>query len=143
MIGSMAFLRLRCETAYFTGAIKTNLTLQELMQKFNRARMPAKLDRGTLVISYVRDTWVFTDWQPDGLGQIGWMRFTTEGDIGGFSRKLALLNVRHMFEHSRPTDVDVTDIRCITRYSYRWHGLSGPNAADTSPTIETFDEALA
>lgn len=138
----MSFLKLRCETAYYTGAIRTNLSIGELVQKFNRAKMTARLDRGTLVVTYARDAWVFTDWQPDGLGQIGWLRFTTEGDLGGFSRKLALLNLRHKFDHSRPSDVDITDVRCVTRYAYRWDGLSGPNAADTVPAIDTFDEVL-
>jgi hypothetical protein len=139
----MALLKLRCDTAYYTGAIRTNLSLADLVRKLNRAKIAARLDKGGLVFSYARDSWTFVDWQPDGLGQIGWLQFQTEGDIGGLSHKLAMLNVRHWFEHSRPHDVDVTDVRCVTRYTYRWDGPSSATAADTKPSIETYDEALA
>jgi len=140
----MAFLKLRCETAYYTGAIRTNLTLRQLASKLNRVGMTAMLGDGVLHMRCGTDIWSFDGWEGDGLGQIGWLRFTSEGDIGSLSRKLAIHGVRHKFDHSRPRDVDTDDVRCVTQYEFRWEGFGGKGGGpETVPTIETFDEQLA
>lgn len=139
----MAFLKLSCERAYATGAIRTNLSLRQLAAKLNRVGVPAMVSDGALHVRSGDDIWSFGDWTPDGLGQIGWLRFTTEGDIGGLSRKLAIHGVRHKFDHSRPRDVETDDVRSVTQYEFRWDGITGANASVTVPSIETFDEQLA
>jgi hypothetical protein len=138
----MAFLKLRCETAYATGAIKTNLTLRQLASKLTRVGMPALASDGVLYVRCGGDNWTFGDWQPDGMGLIGWLRFTTEGDIGTLSRQLAIHGVRHKFDHSRPFDMTTDDVRCVTQYEFRWDGFTPANTSATMPTIETFDERL-
>jgi hypothetical protein len=134
-----AFLKLRCDTAYYTGAIASNLSPRELAMKLTRHGMPARLSDDWLEVKFSGARFIFGEWEPDGMGQRGWLRFTTEGDLGGFSRALAQHGVRHKFEHSRPRDLDRDDWRCVTQYVFRWDG--GP-AFGHVPLIETFDEPL-
>lgn len=138
----MAFLKIRCATAYVTGGIRTNLTLRQLANKLTRVGLPTSLQDGAMHVKMGTDSWVFGEWEPEGLGQIGWLRFTTEGDIGGLSRRLAIHGVRHKFDHSRPLDLDTDDVRCVTQYDFRWTGFGGAGGAETVPAIDTFEERL-
>ena len=138
----MAFLKLPHQTAYYTGALRTNLDLRTLTRKLSRGGLDAKMTNGDLRIRYGEDEWLFGSWEPYGLGFTGWLAFTTHGDIGALSHKLATLGVRHRFDHSRPQDIGVVATRCVTQYDYRWNSGPGLAAYGGMPDIETFDETL-
>jgi hypothetical protein len=137
----MSFLKLRCDRAYATGAISTNLRIGELAGKLRRHRMGAMVTRDSLHVDCNGDEFVFDNWQSEGLATVGWLRFKTDGDVGSFSRRLARHGVRHRFEHSRPLDLDTDHIRCVTSYEYRWTGFANCQS-DTMPVIETYDEPV-
>jgi hypothetical protein len=137
----MAFLKLRSERAYATGALRTPLSVREFAGKLKRLGHGARVDGNTLHISVRGDHWMFGDWQENGLERTGWLRFTCDGDISALSRVLAAAGVRHRFEWSRPFDLVTDDIRCITSYDYRWkdHTL-GPGSMIAS--VDTYDEPV-
>ncbi len=135
------FLKLRCERAYATGAVRTPLNLREFAAKMKRLGMKATADAECVHIALHGATWTFADWQQNGLENVGCLRFTTDGHIGVLSDKLAAAGVRHRFEHSRPLDLDCDDIRCVTSYDHRWQDFSlapGRNQA----VVETYDEPV-
>lgn len=138
----MAFVKLRCDTAYATGAIRTNLDFAILVSKLKRVGLGATVVNGDLQVTCGGDTWIFGEWEPDGLGRIGWIGIKTMGNVSHLSSKLAELGIRHKFEYSRPFDLTTSDVRSVTRYDYRWDtpGLA-PRAA-VVPDITTFDEQL-
>jgi hypothetical protein len=136
------FLKLRCERAYNTGAIRTNFALPELAGRLQRAGLAARCSRDSIEIDTADETFVFGDWQREGLTLVGWLRFTTEGDVGGLSWKLAKQGIRHRLELSRPRDLDTDDVRCVTRYDYRWDSPGLRRAGQVEPSILTFDEAI-
>jgi hypothetical protein len=137
----MTFLKLRCETAYATGAIRTPLTMREFAAKMRRIGMQTSISSGALSLNHRGDHWTFADWLQSGSESVGWLRFTTEGDLSGLSRALAAAGVRHRFEYSRPRDLDTDDVRCITSYDHRWNDYS-TKPADPVPAIETYDEPV-
>jgi hypothetical protein len=138
----MTFLKLRCERAYVTGALRTTLSLREFAGKMKRIGLQTKVVDGAVHIDSDGATWIFGDWQQDGMSQTGWLRFTMDTQIGGLSRLLARHGIRHRFEHSRPRDLDSDDVRCITSYDFRWNDHSlNPGAIEV--TVETYDEAVA
>ena len=136
----MAFLKLRYERAYLTGGIKTTLGRRDFVKKLNRVGMRAKLEGGVLHVVSGNDEWQFADWEQDGLEETGWLKFTTDGDIGALSRKLAGAGIRHKFDHSRPGDAKSDDVRCVTQYEHRWDDGKVPYIPGEMPNIETFDE---
>lgn len=138
----MAFLKLRCDKAYATGGIRTHLSPRELADKLRRNSLLAAMWDDELRIDAFDNIWVFADWQSNGIGWEGWLRFTTEGDIGGLSRKLAKLGIRHKLDYSRPFDLETDHVRCVTQYSYRWDVAGGRRPSDIEPSIVSFDEEL-
>ena len=138
----MAFLKLRCETAYHTGAVRTTLGRREFASKLNRIGLKAKVVAGVVYVTCGQDQWSFGEWEQDGLEETGWLHFTTEGDIGTFSRKLAEHGIRHKFDHSRPFDLQTDDVRCVTQYEHRWDSGKAPYRPGGMPNIETFDERI-
>lgn len=139
----MAFLKLRCERAYNTGAIRTNFSLPELADRLVRHGVEARACHGRLEIDTTDETFVFDDWQNEGhLQHVGWLRFTTEGDIGGLSWKLSKGGIRHRLELSRPRDLDTDDVRCVTRYDFRWESPGRRRLGQIEPSIMTFDEPV-
>ncbi|MEQ1648408.1 MAG: hypothetical protein ABL898_07475 [Hyphomicrobiaceae bacterium] len=138
----MAFLKLRCETAYATGAVRTNLGLHDFARKLTRVGLPAKVSGGQVYVKQDGHEWIFGDWEHDGLGQTGWLRFTTDGDVGSLSRVFAKHGVRHKLDHSRPLDLTTDDIRCVTQYDYKWTGVTEQHLAGHMPNIETFEECV-
>jgi hypothetical protein len=137
----MAFMKLRCDRAYATGAITTNLTPRELAMKLRRHGIGAMVSDGALHLDLAGDAYVFDNWEQNGLARIGWLRFKTDGDVGTLSRRLAIHGVRHRFEHSRPRDLDCDDVRCVTSYEFRWTGFDNTQG-DTMPVILTYDEPV-
>lgn len=138
----MSFLKLRCDRAYATGGIRTHLSPRELAEKLKRNGIDAYVWNEELRVDGYDTIFAFGDWQSNGIGWEGWLRFTTEGDIGGLSRDLARLGVRHRFDWSRPFDLDTEDMRCVTQYSYRWDVAGGRRKIDVEPTVVTFDETI-
>jgi len=138
----MAFLKLRCERAYATGGLRTHLSPRELAAKLSRNGVNAYIWDGELRIDDFDNFWVFEGWQSNGIGWEGWLRFTTEGDIGGLSRKLARIGVRHKLDWSRPRDLETDDWRCVTQYQYRWDIAGGRRPIDIEPSIVTLDEEV-
>ena len=138
----MAFLKLRCETAYATGAVKTNLGMTAFARKLTRAGLPTAYTGGTLSVTCGDDQWTFAEWESNGFGQTGWLSFSAKGDIGTLSRRLAAIGVRHMFDHSRPFDLEIHDTRCVTQYAHQWATDYGIGPKGSMPSIETFDEQL-
>ncbi len=138
----MSFVKLRCDSAYATGAIRTNLDMPLLMSKLKRHGLGAEMAKGSLHVTCGADTWVFGDWERDGVGRIGWIGLKMLGDVSDLSQQLATLGIRHKFEYSRPRDLETSDVRSVTRYDYRWDtpGLA-PRAAVTA-AISIFDEQL-
>lgn len=138
----MAFIKLRCDSAYATGAIRTNLDFPVLVSKLKRVGLGAEVVKGDLHVRLDGETWVFSDWQPDGVGRIGWIGLKMMGDVSSLSSKLAEAGIRHRFEYSRPFDLTTSDKRCVTKYDYRWDtpGLA-PRALVTAD-ITTYDEQL-
>ena len=63
----MAFLKLRCETAYATGAVRTNLGLHDFARKLTRVGLPAKVSGGQVYVKQDAQEWIFGDWEHDGL----------------------------------------------------------------------------
>ena len=139
----MAFLKLRCERAYDTGAIRTNLSLRDLATKLTHAGMPSAFDGRTLAVRCNGDVWQFGDWQQDGMSRIGWLRFTTEGSIAVLSDRLSRSRVRHIFDHSRPFDLLTDDVRSVTQYSFGWSDAMKAGAASGRASIVSYDEVLA
>lgn len=138
----MAFLKFRCDGPYATGAIKTTLDQKGLAFKLTRHRMPARVVGPCVDATCNGDRWSFNDWQREGDEWVAWLRFTMSGDVEAFSRRLATHGVRHRLEWSEPFDPDTDHIRRVTRFSYRWNGLDGTNASQTTPTVEQFEEHL-
>lgn len=139
---TMGFLKLRCECAYATGAIHSNLSVRHLASKLTSAGLPARVEGGVLRVSCDGATFAFGEWADEGMGRIGWLQFTTEGDIGTLSRRLARLGIRHCFDLSRPADVGVDDVRCVTRFEHHWTtGKIGVHPAEM-PQIHTYEEQL-
>ncbi len=137
----MAFLKLRCERAYATGALRTPLSVREFAGKMKRLGHAARVENGSLHIACRGDGWTFGDWQENGLERTGWLRFVCEGDISMLSTVLASAGVRHRFEWSRPFDLVTDDIRCVTSYDYRWQDYTmGPGSLIAS--IDTYDEPI-
>lgn len=137
----MSFVKLRCERAYATGALRTPLSLREFAAKMRRIGVSATVDGGRLTLVCAGETWVFSDWRQNGLEQVGWLTISTDGFIGNLSEKLAGAGVRHRFEHSRPLDLETDDVRCVTSFDYLWadHTLRpGGKKAD----VETYDEPV-
>lgn len=137
----MAFLKLRCETAYATGAVRTPLSPREFAAKMRRLGMDAKLTGDGVWLAHRGDVWTFADWQHSGSESIGWLKFTTDGDLSGLSRTLAAAGVRHRFEYSRPRDLETDDVRCVTSYDHRWLDYS-TRPGERVPAIETYDEPV-
>lgn len=139
----MAFLKFRCDGPYATGAVKTTLDPKGLAFKLTRHNMPARMTTlGPCVDATCNgDRWSLNDWQrePDG-GWIAWLRFTMQGDLDAFSRRLATHGVRHRLEWSQPYDQDTDHIRRVTRYSYRWDGLDRANKYQSTPDVERYIE---
>lgn len=138
----MPFLKLRCERAYNTGAIRGPYAPGELARKLAAAGLSTAVSGGELSIAWGGDRFVFDEWEGGPLDQIGWLRFTFTGDIGGLSWQLARLGIRHKLELSRPRDLDTDDVRCVTRYEYRWNSTGRRRPNEIEPSILTFDEAL-
>lgn len=138
----MSFLKLRSERAYATGGIRTHLSPRELAGKLARGGLSTSVSGDELRIDAFDNAWIFESWQSNGIGWEGWLRFTTDGDIGGLSRRLARLGVRHRIDWSRPRDLETDDVRCVTQYAYRWDTTGGRRPNDIEPSIVTFDEAL-
>lgn len=138
----MPFLKLRCERAYNTGAIRGPYAPGELARKLAAAGLSASVCSDALQIDWGGERFVFDQWEGGALDQIGWLRFTTSGDIGGLSWQFARLGIRHKFELSRPRDLETDDVRCVTRYEYRWNSVGRRRAVEIEPSILTFDEAL-
>lgn len=138
----MGFVNLRCDTAYATGGIRTNLDMPLLVTKLKRSGLGAEMVKGSLHVKCGDDTWVFGDWEADGVGRIGWIELKMLGNVSELSQQLATLGIRHKFEYSRPRDLETSDVRSVTRYDYRWDtpGLA-PRAAVTA-AITMFDEQL-
>lgn len=139
----MPFLKLRCERAYNTGGIRTSFGMPELVDRLRRAGIAARGVGGDLEIDTNDETFVFTDWQREGLTHVGWLRFTTHGDVGGLSWKLSKAGIRHRLELSRPRDLDTDDIRSVTRFEFRWDTAGRRRAGQIEPAIITYDEALS
>ena len=138
----MPFHKFSCEGPYATGAVRTTLDGRGLAFKLSRHSMPARALAGCVDATCGRDRWTFNDWQPDGDGWMAWLRFTQQGDLAAFSRRLATHGVRHKFEWSEPRDADTDHIRRVTRYSYRWDGIDRENKNRTTADIEHFEEHL-
>lgn len=138
----MTFIKLRCDTAYATGALRTNLDLPILISKLKRVGLSAELAGSDLHVQCDGETWIFSDWQTDGVGRIGWIGLKVMGNVDMLSGKLAEAGIRHRFEYSRPFDLATCDKRTVTTYDYRWDtpGLA-PRAA-IKPEITTYDEQL-
>ena len=137
----MSFMKLRCERAYATGALRTPLTVREFAGKLTRLGLSARVEGATLHVVCSGDRWSFGDWQENGLERTGWLRFSSDGDISALSKVLARAGVRHRFEYSRPFDLVTDDVRCITSYDYRWrdHSVGGGSMV---ASIDTYDEPL-
>ena len=97
----MAFPKLKCVTAYATGAIRSNLDKPHLIAKLKRAGLRAELTGGQLRIQCGEEIWEFAGWLADGVGRIGWARMRIMGDAGSLSRRLAQAGIRDKFEYSR------------------------------------------
>ncbi len=138
----MPFLKLRCERAYNTGAIRSPYTPGELAGKLAGAGLWAGVCGDELAIGWSGDRFVFEQWEGGALDQTGWLRFTTRGDVGGLSWQFARLGIRHRLELSRPRDLATDDVRCVTRYEDRWNSLGRRCPDEIEPSILTFDEAL-
>jgi hypothetical protein len=136
------FHKLAHEKAYATGAIRTNLDLPFLARKLRRCGVDAALRDGRLHIRCDEHTWAFGDWEPDGIGRIGWIQIKELGDVGTLSRKLAKAGLRHRFEYSRPAEIDVTTRRCVTEYEYRWALPGVAPRAHVMPNINTYEEQV-
>jgi hypothetical protein len=152
----MTFMKLRCEGAYVTGAIRTSLSPKALAMKLTRHGMPTVARADSVVATCNGETWAFNDWQPDGDGWTAWLGFTMGRDDGwtawlaftmgcnasAFSQRLAIHGVRHRFECSTPRDADTDDIRNVITFEYRWHGLDSSNASSTVAAVDQFQEQL-
>jgi hypothetical protein len=138
----MTFAKLKCDTAYATGAIRTNLDMPLLIAKLKRNGLDACMQAGRLLIACDGETWELDDWQPDGIGLIGWIEVKMLGDVGVLSRRLARAGIRHKFDYSRPRDLQTSDIRCVTQYDYRWDTPGMAPRAAVMPEITTFEEQL-
>ncbi len=139
----MAFLKLRCERAYDTGAIRTNLSPRDLAVKLTHAGMPSAYDGKSLTVRCKGDVWHFGDWEHDGMSLVGWLRFTTEGSIAMLSDALSRQRVRHIFDHSRPFDLITDDVRSVTQYCFGWSDAMKAGAAFGRASIISYDEVLA
>lgn len=138
----MAFIKLRCDSAYATGGIRTNLDPPVLISKLKRVGLNAELIGSDLHVRCAADTWVFGDWQPDGVGRIGWVGLKVMGNVDMLSSKLAEAGIRHRFEYSRPFDLATSDKRSVTTYDYRWDIPGVAPRASVKPDITTYDEQL-
>jgi hypothetical protein len=138
----MAFQKLKCDTAYATGAIRSNLDMPHLIAKLKRVGLRVEMTSGQLRIQCGDEAWEFGDWEADGVGRIGWARMRILGDAGSLSRRLAQAGIRHKFEYSRPRDLETNDVRSVTRYDYRWDRPGLPPRSAVVPDITTFDEQL-
>jgi hypothetical protein len=138
----MALLKLRSERTYSTGAIRGPYALGELARKMNAGGLVVSTCGDELTVEWQDDRFVFAAWEGGALDRVGWLRFTTKGDVGGLSWQLAKLGIRHPLELSRPRDLETDDVRCVTRYEYRWARTGMRRPGEIEPTIVTFDEAL-
>lgn len=138
----MPFLKLRCERAYNTGAIRGPYSPWELASKLAGTGLSTAICGDALSIDRKGDRFVFDQWEGGAHDQIGWLRFTTSGDIGGLSWQFAKLGIRHKLELSRPRDLETDDVRCVTRYEYRWNSIGRRRSREIEPSIVTFDEAI-
>jgi hypothetical protein len=134
------FLKLRCDRAYATGALRTALSNAEFAKKLKRFGVRAHTEGDMVVIEDGGDVLRFGDWESNGLERTGWLSFTT-ADVFTLSRRLAEAGIPHRLEWSRPAEVDITDVRCVTSFDYRW-SRPHPLAGAKKPDIDTYDEAL-
>ena len=138
----MAFMKFACDGPFATGAVRTTLDRKGLAFKLSRHRMPARVIGACVEANCGSDRWTFGEWERDGDGWITWLRFTMNGDLAEFSRRLATHAVRHRLEWSEPLDTDTDHIRRVTRFSYRWDGIDRDNKNRTTADIEKFEEHL-
>ena len=138
----MAFLKISHDRAYATGGLRSNLPMRQLIGKLKRGGLPAEMIADRLVIRCGDDIWSFGDWQPDGIGRIGWLGMTVGGDVSALSRRLARIGLRHRIDYSRPFDVETRHVRSVTQYDFRWDVLGLAPPGDAMPSIVSFDEHL-
>jgi hypothetical protein len=138
----MPFLKLRSERAYNTGAIRSPYSVSELARKLSGGGIAVSTCGDELAVDWYDERFVFEAWEGGALDQIGWLRLNTSGDIGGLSWQLARLGIRHRLELSRPRDLETDDVRCVTRYEYRWNRPGRRRPDEVEPSILTFDEVI-
>jgi hypothetical protein len=138
----MAFLKLKCDTAYATGAIRSNLDMSHLVDKMRRAALKAEMVGQQLRVQCGDEDFIFDAWESDGVGRIGWLQLKILGDVGTLSRKLSEAGIRHKFDYSRPRDLETSDVRSVTQYDYRWDIPGMAPKAATRPAVTMFDEQL-
>jgi hypothetical protein len=138
----MPFLKLQCESAYATGAIRSNLDMAHLIAKLNRVGLKAASMGGNLQIRCGDEGFIFSDWEPDGVGRIGWLQLKIMGDVSVLSRRLSEAGIRHKFDYSRPRDLETSDVRSVTQYDYRWDTPGLPPSGATRPAVTMFDEQI-
>ncbi|MEZ5856179.1 MAG: hypothetical protein R3D67_16050 [Hyphomicrobiaceae bacterium] len=136
------FRKLAAERAYATGAIRSNLSIADLAAKLRRGGLEASADRGSLVIRLDGEAWLIANWEPDGVGRIGWLEMKELGDAGGLSQRLARIGVRHKLQYSRPRDLETSDIRTVTQYDYRWDTPGLPPPSDNAADVTMYDEKV-
>ena len=139
----MTFLSIPHDRSYYTGAVHSNLSREHIAKRLARNGVTASIAGSELRIAIGDDNWVFDSWESDGLGATGWLRMAEHGDVNRLSRTLASSGFRHRLDHSRPLAIDVTHVRCVTRYCYRWNTRGMAPSGPANPEIETYEEPVA
>jgi hypothetical protein len=136
------FLKLAADRAYATGAIRSNLGVADLVTKLRRAGLATTISGDRLVIDCDGERWAFGNWEPDGVGRIGWLELKVMGHVGGLSERLTEAGVRHRLQYSRPRDLETSDVRSVTEYEYRWDQPGLPPLGPRQPAVVSYDEAV-